>query len=496
MALPVIRAAANKASSSVMDSFKNVASQAFIEPFRPLFKNQVIDTIKEIQSDAKVLADKQKDDLEESLESYNQLNDGIESLSDSSTNQLDVLTNILEQVTLHKEMFFDQMTKAAKERALAGRSAREAAIEDAYESPAVPLSDDGGDGKKSGGFMGGIMKFLKGGFMRLAFFTAIPLLIAFFNSDTFKKIGSYLKDKWPAIKEAVGRQFGNLFLFFDDLKDIFTKFFSDESSMSDKYEAIVFELPKAMFDYLRRTADTVISLFGDLIGVDFGKTPVTDFINKITEVVTGAFTAVTDAISPIAKGVANTVQDIIDGMPQGMREALGLQSRAEKEAARLEKLRIDTSLQEQSEAAMTREQYMAAGGIEGEQQRAKERRDAQIAELAKSSGVEPVTEKSGVPDLGINVESLSARDRGAYNRAVQQLQQKRIDEETFRQKVSRFAPDQVSGTTGQIADQSRAPQQATQPGPVIITDNRSTVQDNSRTTAVAGGANKAPVGVD
>jgi len=301
MALPVIRAAANKASSSVMDSFKNVASQAFIEPFRPLFKNQVIDTIKEIQSDAKVLADKQKDDLEESLESYNQLNDGIESLSDSSTNQLDVLTNILEQVTLHKEMFFDQMTKAAKERALAGRSAREAAIEDAYESPAVPLSDDGGDGKKSGGFMGGIMKFLKGGFMRLAFFTAIPLLIAFFNSDTFKKIGSYLKDKWPAIKEAVGRQFGNLFLFFDDLKDIFTKFFSDESSMSDKYEAIVFELPKAMFDYLRRTADTVISLFGDLIGVDFGKTPVTDFINKITEVVTGAFTAVTDAISPIAK---------------------------------------------------------------------------------------------------------------------------------------------------------------------------------------------------
>ena len=80
MALPVIRAAANRASSSVMDSFKNVASQAFIEPFRPLFKNQVIDTIKEIQSDAKVLADKQKDDLEDSLTSYNELNDGIESL--------------------------------------------------------------------------------------------------------------------------------------------------------------------------------------------------------------------------------------------------------------------------------------------------------------------------------------------------------------------------------------------------------------------------------
>jgi len=477
MALPVIRAAANRASSSVMDSFKNVASQAFIEPFRPLFKNQVIDTIKEIQSNAKVLADKQKDDLEDSLTSYNELNDGIESLSDSSTNQLDVLTNILEQVTLHKEMFFDQMTKAAKDRALAGRSAREEAIEAEYESPAVPLSDDGGDGKKGGGMMGGIMKFLKGGFMKLAFFAAIPLLIAFFNSDVFKKIGSYLKDKWPAIKEFFGRTFGNFFMFFDDLKDIFTKFFSDESSMSDKYEAIVFELPKAIFDFLRRSADTVVSLFGDLIGVDFGKTPVTDFINKITDVVTGAFKAVTDAISPITKGVANTVQNIIDAMPEGMREALGLQSRAQKEAARQEKLRIDTSLQEQSEAALTREQYMAAGGATG------------VESVTKQSGV-------GVPDLGINVESLSARDKGAYNRAVQQLEQKRISEEQFRQKVSRFAPEQVSGTTGQIAEQSGNNQQTTQAPPVIITDNRSTVQDNSRTTAVAGGTSKLPAGID
>ena len=461
MALPVIRAAANKASSSVMDSFKNVASQAFIEPFRPLFKNQVIDTIKEIKSDAQALADKQKDDLEQSLESYNELNEGIESLDNSSNEQLEVLRDILEQITLHKELFMDQMTKAASDRALASRADREAAIEDAAAAPAVALSEEDKPEKKGRGLMGGIMNFLKGGFMKLAFFAAIPLLIAFFNSDTFKMIGDYLKDKWPAVKEFYKRTFGNFFLFFDDLKEIFTKFFSGDTTTKEKIEALLFELPEAIFNFLRRQADTIVALFGKLIGKDFGERPVTDFLNAITDSVTEAFEKVKNFVTSLPNKIGEAIDELIGFIPEPIRKLMNIRTASEIKA----------------DAAGQRFEADSKMALTVDEQRQIGKSNLDKGPTVQQQELERMND--AVPDLGINVEQLSNRDRRLYNRAVQQLQQKRIDEETFREKVSRFVPDQVTAPTSQIAEQSMASQQTVQPAPVIITDNRSTVQDLS-----------------
>ena len=455
----------------------DTARSAFVDPFKSAIAQsglgQAADVIKEIRSEAAAMRGDKAADKAAGIDT-SKMEDELESIDDRNDEQISLLQQLLDATNFSNQLFQDQMTQAASDRAMKNRESREAAIESAAMEDAVEPVDVDDEGKPKGkGLFGNMLGKLK----KAAFFLAIPALIAFFNSDTFVKLREFVADKWPVVKDKIANVFAALSLFFDDVMNIFTDIFDPSKTVGEKLEAAL-DLPKAFFDLFRRISDQIVSLFGNLIGADFGEKPVTDFINLVTDTITDMFDKVVNFITSLPKKIEELIGSLVEMIPKPLRDIMGLQTASEIKAEAAEQ-----RFEADSKSALTVDEQRQIG----------------VSNLDRGGPtvVQQQLEKMDdvVPDLGINVEQLSNRDQRRYNKAVDMLRQGRIDTAEFEQKVSQFAPTTVTGTTGQIADESTAANEAAASPPVqVFNDNRTFTSDNSKQTFAAAGASKAPKG--
>ena len=488
--LPILSTAAatgKVAGRGALGAVTDTAKSAFIDPFKSAIAQtgigQAANVVKDIRSEAASMRGDKAAGVDTS-----KMENELESIDNSNDEQITILENLLEAINFSNQLFQDQMTQAASARALKNRESREAAIESAAQQDAVEPVEGGDEGKPKGkGLFGDMLGKLK----KAAFFLAIPALIAFFNSDTFTKLREFVADKWPVVKEKIANVFGALSLFFEDIMNIFTNIFDPSKTVGEKLEAAL-DLPKAFFDLFRRISDQIVSLFGNLIGADFGEQPVTEFINSVTDTITNIFDKVVNFITSLPNKIGELVDSLVEKIPAPLRKLMGVKTSSEIKAEGAEQ-----RFEADSKSALTVDEQRQLAASESALP-VDEQRQSGASNLDKGPTVaQQQLEKMDdvVPDLGINVEQLSNRDQRKYNKAVDMLKQGRIDKAEFEQKVSQFVPATVTGTTGQIADESTAANEAAASQPVqVFNDNRTFTSDNSRQTFAAAGASKAPKG--
>ena len=240
-----------------------------------------------------------------------------------------------------------------------------------------------------------------------------------------------------------------------------------------------FEKFKEVFGGLKDIVESVIK--GDMTmeeglkaSVELLRTKVVDAIKIEVE---NMFAPIINFFETLPLKVGQFIDEQIQRLPKFMRDAMGIQTASEIKA----------------QAASARQQALSASTLSVDEQRELGVSPLDMVPTVAQQQLEQV--ESGVPDLGINVEALSDRDRAIYNRQLEMFK-RTGDRADFERRVQRFIPQQVTGTTGQIADESGAAAAATA-APIInnFIDQRSVVTDQSRKSFAATHQNKPAAGI-
>lgn len=289
MALPIIRAAAGRAGSAVTEQLGSVVEEAFVAPFRPLFKNVVVDTVKNIKADALALQDQTAEKLEET-------DDDLERLHEDNNGQTQLFEDMLEQLILANDLFQDQLTNAAAERVQKRRSEREEAIEeDAVVTRDVDDVDDD-EAKKGGSFLGTLMRSIIGA-AGLVGAGGLAVLAVKFKS-AFTRIATFAARFIPviAIVDSVIRYFDKI----DEALGVP----ASELDTGDKVAGFA----GIIFGAIGRIADYVAAAFG--VETDFGNILFTRTTQAISQFIDGVFGEEQNGLAESAETTRTMIQEL------------------------------------------------------------------------------------------------------------------------------------------------------------------------------------------